>query len=84
MTLESAERLVEKILRQLEVQYEVTGDAPSHHDHDDDGLPGGEARTIVVDAGVLSRLPEELHPFVTTSAATAAPAPDADTPPAKK
>ena len=43
-----------------------------------------EERTIVVDADVLTRLPEELHPFVTTSASTAATAPDADPPPAKK
>jgi hypothetical protein len=81
MTLESAERLVEKILRQLEVQYEVTGEAAPHHDHDDAGHSGGEERTIVVDAAALTRLPEELHPFVTTSAGTPA---AADTPPVKK
>jgi len=82
MTLESAERLVEKILQQLEVQYEVTGDPASHHDHEHDGHHG-EERTIVVDADALSRLPPELHAFVTTSAAPAA-APDADTPQPEK
>jgi hypothetical protein len=82
MTLESAERLVEKILQQLEVQYEVTGKPASHHDHDDGH--GGEEPTIVVDADALSRLPLELRPFVTTSAATPAPAPDADATEPKK
>lgn len=79
MTLESAERLVEKILQQLEVQYEVTGKPASHHDHDD-GHQGGEQPTIVVDADALTRLPSELHPFVTTSAAAPPLAPDADAP----
>jgi hypothetical protein len=51
MTLESAERLVERILRQLEVAYEVE---PS---------PDGGTR-IVVDADRLESLPAELSPFV--------------------
>lgn len=83
MTLESAERLVEKILQQLEVQYEVTGKPASHHDQDA-GHHGAEEPTIVVDADALSRLPLELRPFVTTSAATPAPAPDADSTEPKK
>jgi len=82
MTLESAERLVEKILQQLEVQYEVTGEPASHHDHEHEAEHGGD-RTIVVDADALSRLPPELHPFVTASAAPAV-APDADTPQPKR
>lgn len=72
MTLESAERLVEKILQQLEVQYEVAGEAASHHDHEGDGHQGGEERTIVVDAEALTRLPPELRPFVTASPAAPA------------
>jgi len=79
MTLESAERLVEKILQQLEVQYEVTGKPASHHDHED-GHHGDEEPRIVVDADALTRLPSELRPFVTTSADAPAPARDADAP----
>jgi hypothetical protein len=64
VTLESAERLVEKILQQLEVQYRVTVDAAPHesgdeHHHDDQ-------RTIVVAPDALAQLPPELRPFVTT------------------
>jgi hypothetical protein len=69
MTLESAERLVEKILQQLEIQYEVSGESASHQH--DDGRHGGGERTIVVDANALTRLPHELHPFVTTSSSPA-------------
>ena len=78
MTLESAERLVEKILQQLQVQYEVTGAPTSHHDHDDDGHDSGEERTIVVAADALPRLPPELRPFVTTSPAVPAAREDGD------
>jgi hypothetical protein len=63
VTLESAERLVEKILQQLEIAYEVSGEPPSHHDddhHQDD------QRTIVVAQDALAQLPPELHPFVST------------------
>jgi hypothetical protein len=65
MTLESAERLVEKILQQLQIKYEVSGDAAPHHDHDHDAEHGGEAPAIVVDAEAISKLPPELRPFVT-------------------
>ena len=64
MTLESAERLVEKILQQLEVKYEVrTGASPhhdeEHHHHDDQ-------RRIVVAPEALGTLPPEVRPFVST------------------
>jgi hypothetical protein len=68
MTLESAERLVEKILQQLQVKYEVSGDSPAHHDHHHDGddHPEEKQRSIVVDAEAVPKLPVELHPFVST------------------
>jgi hypothetical protein len=70
MTLESAERLVEKILRQLEIKYEVSGDPAPHHDHDHDGdsHPEEKPRSIVVDAETLPKVPVELHPFVSPRA----------------
>jgi len=52
MTLESAEKLVERILRQLEVEYQV------------EQSPDGEKR-IVADVDSVSTLPAELRPFVT-------------------
>jgi hypothetical protein len=52
MSLESAEKLVERILRQLGVLY--------HVEHD----PGGEMQRIVTDASSLASLPPELHPYV--------------------
>ena len=64
MTLESAERLVEKILQQLQVDYEVSGDAAPHHDHDGDHSHDETPRSILVDAEALPKLPAELHPFV--------------------
>ena len=64
MTLESAERLVEKILQQLEVKYEVRRDHAGHqqddHDHHHEDEP-----TIVVAPAALAQLPPEVRPFVT-------------------
>jgi hypothetical protein len=51
MTLESAERLVERILRQLDVDYRVE-------------QSGTGERRIVVAAEDASALPPEVHPFV--------------------
>ena len=64
MTLESAERLVEKILQQLQIDYEVAGGPVPHHDHDADHPHEETPRSILVDAEALPKLPPELHPFV--------------------
>ncbi len=53
MSLESAEKLVERILRQLGVDYRV-----------EEG-EGAKATHIVADVNSLSALPPELHPYVT-------------------
>ena len=53
MSLESAEKLVERILRQMGIAYRLE---PS---------PQGESPRIVADISSLSTLPEELHPYVT-------------------
>jgi hypothetical protein len=77
MTLESAERLVEKILQQLEVPYEVSTGAGGQHDPagNDDAHGDEEQRTIVVAPEVREQLPEALQPFVNTRA----PRPDGST-----
>ena len=64
MTLESAERLVEKILQQLEVKYEVRRDQAGHH-HDDHDHHHDDERTIVVAPEAVAQLPPEVRPFVT-------------------
>jgi hypothetical protein len=61
MTLESAERLVEKILQQLEVRYEVA-DEPTA---DDRGTQYDRQRTIVVAEEDMAQVPPELRPLVT-------------------
>ena len=53
MSLESAERLVERILRQLGVRYQVEQDLD------------GETQRIVTDEGSLANLPPELRHYVT-------------------
>jgi hypothetical protein len=67
MTLESAERLVEKILQQLEVKYEVRSEQRGDH-HDDHDHHHDEERTIVVAADAVATLPPEIRPFVTPAA----------------
>jgi hypothetical protein len=64
MSLESAEKLVERILRQLGVPYDVEPPAQ------------GETGRIVADAGAVATLPPELHPYITPRAAK--PLEDAD------
>jgi hypothetical protein len=78
MSLESAEKLVERILRQLRVQYHV------------EARPEGESPLIVADVASLSSLPPELHPYVTprprAAASTNAPdgGSDSETPPPER
>jgi hypothetical protein len=75
MSLESAEKLVERILRQLRVAYHV------------ETRPEGESPLIVADVASLSSLPPELHPYITprppAAASTSAPdgGSESDTPP---
>ena len=64
MTLESAERLVEKILQQLEVRYQTANVPTPAHDGADDGHHDGGERSFIVDAEVLPQLPSEIRPFV--------------------
>jgi hypothetical protein len=67
MTLESAERLVEKILQQLEVKYEVRGEHAAHRDNEHEHDHHGGERTIVVAPDAIAQLPPEVRPFVTAA-----------------
>jgi hypothetical protein len=69
MTLESAERLVEKILQQLEVKYEVRRDRAGQPEDDREHQHDGE-RTIVVAPDAIAQLPAELRPFVKPASAS--------------
>jgi hypothetical protein len=72
VTLESAERLVEKILSQLEVKYEVSA-TPAPHDEHHDEHHHDDQRTIVVAPDAVAQLPPELRPFVTARPARRTP-----------
>jgi hypothetical protein len=52
MSLESADKLVQRILRQMGVSYQV------------EEAPDQQGSSIVTDSDSLSALPAELHPYV--------------------
>lgn len=61
MSLESADKLVQRILRQMRVPHRV------------EDRPEGKRPAIVADVDSLSDLPAELHPYVEPKKADSAP-----------